>query len=130
MSEIGIATTGMITPRTEPRKRKMTRMTMISVSVERLEHLVDRVLDVRRGVVRHAALHAGRQLRLNLRHRFANALHHVERVRGRQHVDADEDGGLAVEADFLVVRLGAEDDVGDVAEAHDRAVLIPSRRAA
>ena len=33
MSETGIATTGMITPRTEPRKRKMTRMTMSSVSV-------------------------------------------------------------------------------------------------
>ncbi len=33
MSEMGMATTGMITPRTEPRKRKMTRTTMRSVSV-------------------------------------------------------------------------------------------------
>ena len=33
MSEIGIATTGMITERTDPRNRKMTTMTMRSVSV-------------------------------------------------------------------------------------------------
>ena len=30
--EIGMATTGMMTPRTEPRKRKITRMTMNNVS--------------------------------------------------------------------------------------------------
>ena len=33
MSEIGIATTGMMSPRTEPRNRKITRTTMSSVSV-------------------------------------------------------------------------------------------------
>lgn len=33
ISEIGIATTGMIRPRTDPRKRKITRMTISSVSV-------------------------------------------------------------------------------------------------
>ncbi len=33
MREIGTATTGMITPRSDPRNRKMTRMTMTSVSV-------------------------------------------------------------------------------------------------
>ena len=32
MSEIGMATTGMITPRTDPRNRKMTKMTISSVS--------------------------------------------------------------------------------------------------
>jgi len=32
MSEIGMAMTGMITPRTDPRKRKMMMMTMSSVS--------------------------------------------------------------------------------------------------
>jgi hypothetical protein len=32
MSEIGMATTGMSTDRTEPRKRKMTRTTMSRVS--------------------------------------------------------------------------------------------------
>ncbi len=32
-SDTGIATTGMITERTEPRNRKITRMTMSSVSV-------------------------------------------------------------------------------------------------
>jgi hypothetical protein len=33
MSEIGMATTGMITDRTEPRNRKMTRITITRVSV-------------------------------------------------------------------------------------------------
>ena len=33
MSEMGMATTGMITERTEPRNRKMTNTTMTSVSV-------------------------------------------------------------------------------------------------
>ena len=33
MSEIGMAMTGMITPRNDPRNRKMTMMTMISVSL-------------------------------------------------------------------------------------------------
>ena len=91
---------------------------------ESLQNLIDRFLNVCRGVVRDSAFHPGRQLRLNFRHRFANRLHHVERVRGRQHVDADEDGGLAVEADFLLVRFGAENDVGDVAEAHDCAFVL------
>ena len=67
--------------------------------------------------------HAGRQLGLDLGNGLADALHDVERVRRREHEDADEHGGLAVEADFLVVGLGAEDDVGDIAEANHDAVL-------
>ena len=46
MSEIGIATTGMMTARSEPRKRKMTTTTMSSVSIERVHDLLERVLDV------------------------------------------------------------------------------------
>ena len=34
ISEIGIATTGMITERTEPRKRKITTITMSSVPIK------------------------------------------------------------------------------------------------
>ena len=50
---------------------------------------------------------------------------HVERVGGRQHPDAHERRRLAVEADVLLVVLGAEHDVGDVAEPDDDAVLLP-----
>ena len=89
---------------------------------ERLEHLVDRGLDVLRGVVRDASGHARGELGLDVRHGLAHGLHHVERVRRREGEDADEDRGLAVEADFLVVGLGAEDDVRDLAEAHEVAV--------
>ena len=49
---------------------------------------------------------------------------HVERVGGRQHPDAHEGRGLAVEADVLFVVLRAEHDVGDLAEPHDDAVLL------
>ena len=55
----------------------------------------------------------------------AHALDHVERVGGRQHPDAHERRGLAVEADVLLVVLGAEHDVGDLAEPDDDAVLLP-----
>ena len=41
-----------------------------------------------------------------------------------QDPDAHERGGLAVEADVRLVVLGAEHDVGDLAEAHDDAVLL------
>ena len=69
---------------------------------QRLQHFVDRRSGCRAtesyGMPR---LHARGQLRLDLRHRLAHALHHFERVRGRQREDADEHRGLAVEAHFL-----------------------------
>ena len=91
---------------------------------QRPQHLVDGVLDVGGRVVGHADLHAGRQLGLDGRHLGPHALDHFERVRRRQHPDAHEHRGLAVEADVLLVVLGAEHDVGDLAEADDDAVLL------
>ena len=64
MSDTGIATTGTSTDRNEPRKRKMTIMTMSSVSISVLTTSWMRVLDVGGGVVGDARLHAGRQLAL------------------------------------------------------------------
>ena len=48
----------------------------------------------------------------------------LERVGGRQHPDAHERRRFAVEADVLLVVLGAQHDVGDVAEPDDDAVLL------
>ena len=83
-----------------------------------LQHLVDRVLDVLGRVVGDPGLHPGRQLRLDLGHGRADLGEHVERVGGGQHPDAHEGRGLAVEADVLLVVLGA------------RAPRRPPRRAA
>ncbi len=91
---------------------------------ERLEDLVDRVLDVLRRVVGDPDLHARRELRPDARDRLAHALDHVERVRGREHPDAHERRALPVEADVRFVVLGAEDDVRDLAELHDRALVL------
>ena len=91
---------------------------------ERSDHFADGVFDVLGRVVRHADLHPRRQLRLDLRNRFAHLPDHVERVRRGQHPDAHERRGLAVEADILFVVLRSQHDVGNFAEADDRAVLL------
>ena len=64
------------------------------------------------------------QLRLDRREDVAHALDDVEQVGGRRHLDADIDRLLAVEAHLGFVVVGAQGDVGDVAQAHDRAVLL------
>ena len=121
---MGIATTGMMTARNEPRNRKMTTMTIRSVSLSVLmTSLMASSMYLGR-VVRHAHFHTGRQLRLDFRYRLAHLANHVERVGRRQHPDAHERGGLSVEADVLLVVLRAQHDVGDIAEADDDAVLL------
>src|SRR6266550_1475444 len=90
----------------------------IASSVNRL------IVNPKVSIIMNADLHAGRQLRPDVGQRRANGLHDVECVRGRQREDADEHRCLTVEGDFLFVRFGAENDVGDVAEANDRTVLL------
>ncbi len=125
ISEIGIATTGMITERTEPGRGRSPAMTMSSVSLSVFSTSSMAFSDVVGRVVGDARRHPGRELRLDLRHRLAHLADHLERVGGRQHPDAHEGRALAVEAHLLVVVLGAEHDVGDLAEPHDAAVRPP-----
>ena len=80
MSDTGMATTGTSTERSEPRKRKMTMMTMSSVSPQGLDHVVDRALDVLGRVVGDDGVDLLGELLLELRHLGADALDHVERV--------------------------------------------------
>ena len=82
---------------------------------EGLQDLVDGTLDVLRRIVRDAGLHPDGELRSDARHRLAHPPDHLQRIGGRKHPDAHEDGALAVEADVLLVVLGAQRDVRDVA---------------
>ena len=120
MSETGIATTGTSTERSDPRNRKITIMTMSSVSIRVLNDLVDRVVDVLGGVVGDARLHAGRQLLLNRapsrsRTRFMTS---SEFALGK-HPHAHEHRAACRRTHFGVVVLGAQHDVRDVAQADE-----------
>ncbi len=100
----------------------MTTMSSVSVRVFRTSLMASWMYSVE-SYGMPAVMPAG-SWRLKLRQLRAHALDDVERVRGRQHPDAHEGRGLAVEADVLVVVLGAEHDVGDLAEPDDVALLL------
>ena len=89
-----------------------------------LQDLVDGVLDVQGRVVGDPDVHARGELRPDVGNGLADLADHVEGVGGGEDPDAHEGGGLAVEPHVLVVVLRAEDHVGDLAEAHDDAVLL------
>ena len=97
---------------------------------EGLEDLADGIVDIFGGVVGDPRLHAGRQILLDPLHFGPHPGDDVEGVGVGQRPDADEDGRLAGEVDLGVVVLGAEGDIGDVAEADDGAVLLPGPPAA
>ena len=123
-SEIGIATIGIRTERNEPRNRKITTMTMSSVSVSVRSTSLMRVLDVLGRVVGMPTfIPAGSCVSIcgSASRTFAIT---SSVVGGRQHPHAHERRRLAVEADVLVVVLRAQHDVGDVAEPDDHAVLL------
>ena len=124
MSDTGMATSGTSTVRSEPRNRKMTTMTMSTVSssvcttssIALLMYLVESKAML-------ASMPVGSSL-LDGVHLFANATDDVERVGVGQHPDAHEHRLLAGEAHVLIVVVGAQHDVGDVLEAHQRAALL------
>ena len=55
---------------------------------------------------------------------IADPADHFQRVRGREHPDAHERRCLAVEADVILVALGAEHDIRNLAEPDDDAVFL------
>ena len=91
---------------------------------ERAHDLVERVVDVLRGVIGDLDVQAGGQGPLDLRHDRPDALDDLDRAVGRQHPEAHEGGRLAAELDLGVVILGAEDDVGHVGQVDDGAVAL------
>ena len=130
ISETGIATIGTSTVRSEPRNRKITSITISTVSAASARtswmalsmYLVE-------SKASGACMPVGRS-RLDGLHLFAHAADHVERVGVRQHPDAHEHGLLAGQAHVLVVVVGAQHHVGHVLEPHQRAVLLADRPAA
>ena len=55
---------------------------------------------------------------------LADFAHHIERICRGQHPHAHERRGLTIEPDVLLVVLGAEHDIGDLAEPDDDAALL------
>ena len=80
---------------------------------------MDGALDVFRRIVGNSHPHPRRQLRLDAGHGVADPADHFQRVGGGKHPDAHEGGPLAVETDVLLVVLGAQGDIRDIAEPDD-----------
>ena len=91
---------------------------------ERFYDFVNRVVDVSSCVISNFGLHTARQFFFDLLKLGADTLDHVDRVRVWQNVNAHEHRFLAGEAHFGVVILGAEHDVGDVADSNECAFVL------
>ena len=91
---------------------------------ERFYDFVNRVVDVSSCVISNFGLHTARQFFFDLLKLSAHSLNHIDRVRIWQNVNAHEDRFLAGEAHFGVVILGAEHDVGDIADSNECAFVL------
>ena len=89
-----------------------------------LEHFIDRVADVDRGIVADAALQAGRQVAVDFLQFGPHPGEHIQGIGIGQHPDPHEDGFLAGETYFGIIVLRAEHHVGHVLEPHDRSVTL------
>jgi len=89
-----------------------------------LLHLVDRAADELGAVVDDVAGDAVGHLRLDVGENVAHPLCHFEHVRFGRDLDADEDGVAPAEGGGEIVVLGAEHNVGDILETHDRTILL------
>jgi hypothetical protein len=91
---------------------------------QRVLHLVHGVLDVVGSVVGDDRGDLLGDLLLQVAHLDPNAPNHIQRVGVGQRPHADEDRGLSREIDGGVVVLGAQHDVGHIAQADHGAVLL------
>ena len=125
ISDSGIATTGITTERSEPRKSEHDQRDDQQRLDQRVHDLVDRSCSrtsssrrrsCRSGPCGSWATMSGKTSR--------TPLTTSSRLADGRHLDADIDRLLAVEADLRVVVVGAQRDVGDVLQPHDRAVVL------
>src|ERR1041384_4741648 len=91
---------------------------------ERPQYFVNGILNVRGRIVWNTDLHSRRQLSLDARDDVAYFLNNLQGVRGGEYPDSHERRGFAVEADFRVIVLGAQYDVGNLAQSHHYAVIL------
>ena len=103
---------------------------------QRVDHVPDRVADVRRGVVGDLVVHAVREALLQLLHLLPHPVADVQGVGARELVQAEANGRAAVERADRVVVLRAELDPGDISQSDEAgrgggsAALQPPRRPA
>jgi len=89
---------------------------------QRLDHLPDRELDERRGVVGEDHLDVWRELLADLERARLDREHGRKRVGAGSELDPDPGSRHAVPLGLDAIVLSADRDAGDVAEANDRAV--------
>ena len=95
---------------------------------QRFHDLDDGGVDELGGVVDDFTDDPGWQLRLDFGERFADALRDRQDIGLRRHLDAKEYRPLAAERDVQIVVLGAECDLGDIFEPHDRVAHLLDRQ--
>ncbi len=91
---------------------------------ERLENFADRLVDERRRVVDDGVVDAGRETVLQLLHPILDALGDIQGVGAGQLINRQRDRWPAVERAALVVGLGAQLDVGHVAQIDQRTAVV------
>ncbi len=91
---------------------------------QRLEHLVDRFGDERRGVIDDVVIQAGREAPLQLDHLGLDQLGHVQGVGAGELVNGQGHGRPGVHSAGLVVALGGQLDLGDIPELDKTAVAV------
>ena len=96
---------------------------------ERSGHLVDGVVDIVGGIERDGRPHAARQVASKLLDLLAHVSNDVQGVGVGQHPDAHEHLLLSRHPNVLVVGVSAQDDIGDVLEANQRALMLAYHQA-
>ncbi len=91
---------------------------------EGLEHLGNRLIDERRGVVNNRVIQTVGESALHLLHLRADVVRGLQRVGARQLIDRQRHRRLAVERAGLVVPLGTQLDLRHVGQADDSAVSV------
>ncbi len=130
MSDTGIATRGTSTRAERPEKQEDDDDDDEHRLDQGVDDVVDGAVDVRGGVEGDDRVHAGGKLGADDVHLPADAGNDIDRVGVGQHPDAHEYRLVAREPDVGVVGVGAQDDVGDVLETHERVALAPDHELA
>ena len=123
MSEIGIASSGMKLARQVCRNTSTTITTRTTASYKRVDHRVDRFLDEDRRVVDDAVFEPLGKVRRELLHHLLHAFGSGDRVRAGPLGDRERHGRFVVQIAVDRVVAGPQFDAGDVAHAHDAAIV-------
>ena len=125
ISETGTAISGMMVARSDAEEQEDHDDDEDEGLDQRLDHLVNALLDEHGGVVGDLVVDALRERLLRVvQHRRARASALAMRIAARRLVDADHRGRTAILAALLFGEPRRQLDAGHVAHAHERAVRI------